>query len=154
MQSRRVESVRSAHQLIISALTGYLGRNNPSMGQDTDRKKQLKRAYLKTPKTMGAYCIRNLENGKTFVGVSRDVPARLNRHRFTLRMGSEDIAALQADWLAFGADAFAFELLQTLEPPADVAHYDPDEDLQALAALWCEQLNCFAPGGYNPAAKS
>ncbi len=120
------------------------------MRPDKERKKAMIRQYKGTPKTMGAYCIRNTQNQKAFVGISRDVDARLNRHRFNLRNNSEDCAALQRDLRALGADAFEFEVLEVLEPPADDVNYDPAEDLESLKLLWCEQLHAYAPAGYTP----
>ena len=80
-------------------------------------RKALKRDYKKAPKQMGAYLIRNTANGKSYVGTSRDIQARMNRHLFMLRTGSEDILEMQQDWQEFGAEAFEFEMLEILEPP-------------------------------------
>ncbi|MEQ9452265.1 MAG: GIY-YIG nuclease family protein [Pseudomonadales bacterium] len=115
------------------------------------RKKELIREYKKTPKQMGAYSIRNTENDRSYVGVSRDLQARMNRHRFMLNSNAEtDIVQLQADWNAHGADAFEFSILEVLEPPEDPGRYDPGEDLLALLELWCEELRPYTPEGYNP----
>lgn len=96
--------------------------------------------YRRKPKTIGAYCIRNIDSQQCFVGVSRDVDARLNRHRFMLRSGSEFLSPqLQRDWNALGADRFEFVLLETIEPPDD-PNYDPEEDLAMLEEIWLEQL--------------
>ena len=103
------------------------------MSKDRARRRQIIRDYKQTAKTIGAYCIRNMRDQRAFVGISRDVEARLNRHRFMLRTNTEDMASLQADWNAHGEDAFEFSLLQELEPPQDVAAYDPTDDLLAVA---------------------
>ncbi len=118
------------------------------------RQKSLVQDYKKQPKKLGAYCIRNTTNSKCFVGVSRDLDARINRHRFELRSNSEQVSTeLQRDWNTLGPDGFTFTILDTIEPP-DTPQYDPTEDLQVLEQLWFEQLEPFAPDGYNkpPAA--
>ena len=47
-----------------------------------------------------------------------------------------------------GADAFAFEVVDTLAP-ADTPGYDPTEDLESLLALWMDKLRPFEPAGYH-----
>lgn len=126
-----------------------LGMEN-DMQSAKERKKELAREYKRQPKRIGAYCILNNRNQKCFVGVSRDVDARLNRHRFMLKTNSErDNAELQDDWNAHGSDAFEFSVLDVIEPPEDASGYDPNEDLEALEQLWFDQLKPFSPNGYN-----
>ena len=115
-----------------------------------DKRKELSHEYKRTPKRMGAYSILNKRNQKQFVGISRDVEARLNRHRFMLKTNTlRDNDELQADWNAQGADAFEFSVLETLEPPEDTTGFNPDEDLAVLERLWIDQLNPISPNGYN-----
>ena len=113
------------------------------------RHKTLVQNYKRQPKKLGAYCIRNTSNSKCFIGVSRDLDARMNRHRFELRQNSEHVSAdLQNDWNSQGAEAFEFTILDTIEPPDD-PQYDPSDDLEVLEQLWLDQLNPFIPHGYN-----
>ncbi|XOV83063.1 MAG: GIY-YIG nuclease family protein [bacterium] len=112
------------------------------------QQKNLIQNYKKQPKKLGAYCIRNTANSKCFVGVSRDLDARINRHRFELRCNSEHVSAeLQEDWNNQGSDVFEFTILDTIEP-SDDPRYDPSEDLMVLEQLWLEQLRPFMPHGY------
>jgi hypothetical protein len=115
----------------------------------SDRKKQLLQDYKRQAKRMGAYCIRNLKRQKCFVGVSRDIDARMNRHRFELKSGLErQYPALQTDWDLDGSDSFEFEVLGEFKP-SDKADYDPTEDLAVLEQMWLEQLQPYEPNGYN-----
>lgn len=119
------------------------------MNSQKQKQKALTREYRRQPKTLGAYCIRNTISGKCFVGVSRDVTARLNRHRFALKSNTElVIQELQKDWNALGAEAFEFTVLDTIEP-RDEPDFDPSEDLEVLEQLWLDQLKSFEPDGYN-----
>ncbi len=61
-------------------------------------RRALTREYKETPRESGVYQIRNLRNGKIFVGAALDIPGKLNSHRFQLRMGSHRNTALQRDW--------------------------------------------------------
>jgi hypothetical protein len=101
---------------------------------------------------MGVYRIRNRENGRAYVAASRDLRARLNRHRMELKTGGERVRALLEDWRTFGEDAFEFEVLDRLEP-LDRPDYDPADDLAELEAIWLAELRPFLPDGYNPSPK-
>jgi hypothetical protein len=111
-------------------------------------RKALVREYKNTPRPMGLYRVRNKLNGKAFIGTARDLPGILNSQRAQLRMGSHMNRELQRDWNALGPDAFAFELLDTLEP-RDEPGYDPRADLLALEALWFDRLQPHGERGYH-----
>lgn len=111
-------------------------------------RKALLRGYKESHKPMGVYRVLNRANGKALVGSSLNLPAILNRHQAQLKMGAHQNRALQADWQAFGAGAFAFEVLDVLEPP-DRPDYDPSDDLRVLEAMWLEKLSPFEERGYN-----
>jgi len=113
----------------------------------TDRK-ALIREYKETPRTMGVGAVRNVTNGKLLLFAGTDLPALLNRQRAQLRLNGHRIRGLQEDWNALGADAFAFEVVDTLAP-ADTPDHDPSADLEALLALWMEKLRPFEPAGYH-----
>ena len=113
-----------------------------------DRRSQI-RAYQESPRPMGVFRVRNTANGKSLVGSSVDVPARLNRQRFQLGAGGHPDRALQADWREFGAGAFEFETLDLLMPPPDQPDYDPTEDLRTLERLWLEKLGRPGEPGYH-----
>ena len=102
--------------------------------------KKAKRDYKEGRRPMGVYRIRNTVNGKSLLGSSQDVPSMLNRHRAQLDMGLHRNQPLQADWNQQGADAFEFEVLDTLKP-GEAPGYDPAEDLKALEELWRDRLN-------------
>jgi len=116
-------------------------------------KKALTRQYKETPRTAGVAVARNKSNGKVFLFGGVDIPALINRHRAQLKMGGHPNRALQADWREFGADAFDFEIVDTLPTP-EVPDFDAREDVAALEALWLEKLAPFEPTGYNRPPKA
>lgn len=109
-------------------------------------KKDLKREYLETARPMGVFQIRSLKNEKVFVGSSLNLDGILNRHKFALAAGSHQSKALQADWNEFGAENFAFEILEELEPRAGL---DDKRELAFLENLWLEKLEPYGEKGYN-----
>ena len=115
-------------------------------------RKALIREYKETRRPMGVYRVRNTVNGKSFIGTSKDLPAMLNRQQSQLRMGGHPNRALQKDWAEYGAEAFEFEVLDTLTIP-ERADYDPTADLRALEELWLDKLSPFGDRGYNTEPK-
>ena len=115
-------------------------------------RKALIREYKENRRPMGVYRVRNTVNGKSLVGVSVDLPAILNRHRAALRLKAHSNRALQDDWNELGPDAFEFEVVDTLKPPAE-PDYDPSDDLRVLEQMWLEKLSPFDERGYNPKPK-
>lgn len=118
-----------------------------------DRRKELIMAYKETPRPMGAYAIRNTATGRVLVGGSMDLPAMFNRQGFQLRMKSHRCKALQADWDSYGGEAFAFEVLETVDA-AKVPREDWREAVAALEAKWLEKLQPYDEKGYNERKKT
>ncbi|HEY8532027.1 MAG TPA: GIY-YIG nuclease family protein [Limnochorda sp.] len=102
-------------------------------------RKELIREYKNTPKPAGVFRVRNTAQNKSFIGTSTNLPAMLNRQRFQLETGAHPDRELQQDWNELGPDAFAFEILDQLEPSKE-PDTDPTEDLRVLKALWVEKL--------------
>ncbi len=111
-------------------------------------KKEIKKSYKLTMTPMGVYQIKNLVNRKIFVGSSKNISGRINRHKFQLQFGGEEIKELMDDYRKFGAENFSFETLDQLKPK-DEPGYDYSEDLEVLRELWMEKLQPFGERGYN-----
>ncbi|HQZ83488.1 MAG TPA: GIY-YIG nuclease family protein [Pyrinomonadaceae bacterium] len=111
-------------------------------------KKEAKRHYAASTRPMGVLALRNTVNGRVFVDSSKDLPGRINRHRFQLNAGNHPVKQLQADWKEFGEGAFEFEVLEDYEPPENKPESALD-DLAALEALWLEKLASDGVAVYN-----
>ncbi len=114
-------------------------------------RKAIARAYKESRRPMGVYCVRNIHTGETLIGRSTDLPAVLNRERSSLRVGGHANRRLQQDWNALGADAFAFEVLDTLAWPESTPDFDPTADLLLLEGMWRERLHLEGGGSYTTA---
>ncbi len=117
-----------------------------------DRKAKI-REYKETQRPMGVYRITNKENGKVFIGSSKDLTAILNRHRSELKIGSHRNKVMQEEWRQYGPEAFEFEQLELLEP-LDDSFRDPSDDLLVLEEMWLEKLSPFGDRGYNKPVKA
>ena len=116
-------------------------------------RKTIRREYKESYRPMGVYRFVNTANGKCLVGSSANLPGASNRLRFELKVGTFRNDALQGDWKLYGAEAFEFEVLESLEPP-DVPGFNPREDLDVMEELWLEKLSPFVPEGYNKAPRT
>jgi hypothetical protein len=117
-------------------------------------RKSIIRAYKETRRPMGVYRVHNIRDDRSLVGRSVDLTSILNRERTALRFGSHSNAALQRDWNALGADAFVFEVLDTIKAPDDKPDYDPTDDLKVLEAMWIERLQSYDERSYGPRPRS
>ncbi|MDH5590121.1 MAG: GIY-YIG nuclease family protein [Gemmatimonadota bacterium] len=107
-------------------------------GGGADRREMV-RKYKETPRPAGVYRVQHTPSGRTLLGAGPDAPAMLNRIRAELRMRGHRNHALQADWNAYGADAFLFEVVDLLPPSNDPGN-DAEGELETLLALWREKL--------------
>jgi group I intron endonuclease len=60
----------------------------------------------------GVYQIKNLVNGKVYIGSSVNIKARWSAHKSTLRKNSHHSAALQRAWDKYGESSFEFSILE------------------------------------------
>ena len=111
-------------------------------------KNNLKKQYKQTLTPMGVFQIKNLANGKIFVGSSKNLPGKINSHRFQLKMGSHMNRALQREFTLYGEEKFSFTVLDTLESQED-PKYDYTIDLEVLEKMWIERLQPYGEQGYH-----
>jgi hypothetical protein len=115
-----------------------------------DKKIELKREYKLNHRPMGVYQIRNIANERVLIGASLDLPGIFNRQKFQLKMGNHPNRALQAEWNEFGADGFAFEILDEITP---MEGRDYREEVALLEELWLEKSQPYGDRGYNEKKK-
>jgi hypothetical protein len=113
-----------------------------------NNRKDLIRKYKQTPLPMGIYQIKNIVNGKIFIGTSKNLPGKLNSCKFQLTNGSHMNRELQKEYSQFGETGFSFEILDRLEFKDDPL-WDCDGDLQVLEELWLDKLEPYGEKGYN-----
>ena len=105
---------------------------------DMDRLKA-KKDYKQAKRPMGVYGIRNTQNGKSYVGFSTDLQARINRQKTELKFGSHRNKELLGEWKSFGESCFEFEILDELDHDEN-SKADPVEELRILCEMWIRKI--------------
>lgn len=117
-----------------------------------DRKRELKQLYKETPIKAGVYQIKNIQNGKIYIGSTRNFKT-LNGIKFSLEAGTFMNKELQEDWSHYGASAFSIDILETLKKK-DNPYFNEKEALLELENKWLEQLQPYEVRGYNKKKKA
>jgi hypothetical protein len=112
-----------------------------------NRKAELKQQYKEIEIEAGIYQIKNNQNGKTFIGSTRNVKT-LNGRRFELKVGTSTNKKLQQEWNEYGEDAFTIDMIETIK--VDEEKYpNLKKTLEKLEEKWLEKLQPFGERGYN-----
>lgn len=111
-------------------------------------KRELINKYKQTIQPMGIYQIRNIKNGRIYIGSAKDLRGRINSNKFQLKMGSHLNREMQKDFSEIGEKGFSFDVLDYLKPKEDL-NYDYTEDLKILEEMWLEKIQPYNEKGYN-----
>ncbi|WP_186321347.1 homing endonuclease associated repeat-containing protein [Bacillus sp. FJAT-22090] len=88
----------------------------------------------------GIYKIENLENGKVYIGQSRDIFKRIVTHKNELLKNNHSNSHLQKSWNRYGAKCFIFEIIE----------YCSISDLYSCENKWVLYYNSYdSLFGYN-----
>jgi hypothetical protein len=115
-------------------------------------KKQLKREYKERRKPAGIFQVRNMVNGKVLLGSSLNLEGPLNAAKFMLKTGLHRNEQLQKEWNEFGADKFAFEILEVVKE-SDDPNFNIRDELTLLEEIWWEKLQPMGERGYNTSSE-
>lgn len=63
----------------------------------------------------GIYQIKNLVNGKVYIGSAVNFKKRWDHHKFRLKKGNHHSSHLQRSWEKYGGNVFIFEIIETVE---------------------------------------
>lgn len=99
-----------------------------------DRKAAI-RAYKERPVTGGVYRIRDEKSGECWYFAEVDLPASRNRFEFCRTTGLCTQSVLRKAWERDGAEAFSFEICETIEKKPEQSLKEFKEDLALLLQM-------------------
>jgi group I intron endonuclease len=88
----------------------------------------------------GIYCIRNIKNGKVYVGSAVKFVNRFSKHKTGLAKENHHSIKLQNAWNKYGESAFSFDILEIV---CDI------KILIAREQYWIDKYQSYGGGGYN-----
>ena len=94
------------------------------------------KAYKAREVIGGVYAITNTQTGEKLIESSLNLQGSRNRFDFSQNTGSCIYKKIQADWDRYGADAFAFEVLEELVKSDTQTDEQFAEDVETLKELW------------------
>ncbi len=108
---------------------------------DKPAKKALMTEYKERKVIGGVYAVRNTVNGKQLILSASDLQGSKNRFLFSQQTNGCISPKLNKDWEQFGANSFAFEVLEELEKKETQTSKEFAEDVKTLEEIWLGQLN-------------
>lgn len=103
---------------------------------DTTRKKELRQQWKNRHPEMGVISFRCKETEESFLGISKDTKADINRNRFQLETGTHPNKKMTELWNQYGEEGFELSVVKILK------YENPDEDHTEELEELREQ--CFA----------
>lgn len=106
-----------------------------------DRKKELINEYKQRKIVGGIFRVTNKKNGMYLLNYAANIKARQNAFDFTVSTSSCFHPKLRNDWAVFGANAFIFEILETLKKKEGQSQEEFLDDLKTLEQMWSDKLD-------------
>lgn len=106
---------------------------------EKSRRRDMVQAYRETKTPFGVFGLRCLPSQELWIGASANLAAQENSVRFSLKMGKHPNRGLQAAIRAHGAEAFAYEILETIEDDK-LTPMGRSDLLKRRVAHWVEVL--------------
>ncbi len=104
--------------------------------------KEINREYKERRKPAGVYQIKNLANGKVFIGSSINLEGPLNGHKFKLESGRHPNETLQKEWNEYGPEKFVFQILEVVKVKDD-PDFNLRDEVTLIEQIWLEKLQPF-----------
>ncbi|WP_293473461.1 GIY-YIG nuclease family protein [Phenylobacterium sp.] len=110
---------------------------------DRQSRRERVRDFKERKTAAGVYAVRCAPSGQVWVGGSRNIDPQRNSIWFSLKQGAHMNRAMQAAWTAHGEGAFAYEVLERIEPgemtPLGLADLTRTRERHWIAALGAQK---------------
>ncbi len=102
-------------------------------------KKELVNEYKQRKIIGGVFRVVNTKNGKYLLDYAPDIQAKQNSFNFMVTTNTSFDYKMDKDWKEFGAAAFKFEVLDSIEKKKDQSQEQFIEDLKVLKQMWVDK---------------
>lgn len=109
------------------------------MAVDKQKRRELKEAYKKKKTIGGVYAVVNTATGRALLMSTPDIEGIQKRFEFAYKTGMYFHPKLQKDTQQYGAGAFSFSVIETLEKKEMETDREFRDDLETLLSLWREK---------------
>ncbi len=106
-----------------------------------DDRKTLINAYKQRKIIGGVFKVISTANGRYLLDSAADLQARQNAFNFSISTNNLFDYKMRKDWQEFGAAAFTFEVLDSLEKKETQSQEQFIDDLKTLEQIWAEKLD-------------
>lgn len=103
----------------------------------------MRRDYQHIPRSAAIYQIRNICNGKRYIGSTQEARHRWTVHRSSMKAGKHVNSEIQADFNEFGINAFECEIVTTCE---DMTSEERKELENIIIKAAKPEYNCWWTG--------
>lgn len=107
---------------------------------DACAKKALKAQYKNRTVVGGVFCIRCAPADEAWLRSTTDMQGARNRFTFSVSTNFCPEPCMAEAWARYGASAFSFEALETLEKKDAQTDREFSDDIAVLLQLWTEKL--------------
>lgn len=116
---------------------------------ESKTKKELKEEYKLKKLKIGVFAVRNLLNGKIYIGSSVNLEAMWNRIYLQLNFGNYFNSKLQKEWKEFGENNFRYEIISEIKQDDNDKDRNYGDEAKQLEKLYIDELQPFGEKGYN-----
>lgn len=113
----------------------------------------MKRDFKGNANKGGIYQIRNIENGKIYIGSAKSFKKRAYQHSSLLKTDKHTNSHLQASWNKHGKDAFVFEVLEVVPGKQTDRIKSEQKYINQYLERWEECFNLIKKAALNPRNK-
>ncbi len=107
---------------------------------DACAKKALKAQYKNRTVVGGVFCIRCAPANEVWLRATTNMQGDKNRFAFSVSTNFHPEPCMAGAWVRHGAEAFSFEVLETLKKKDTQTDREFAEDVAVLLQLWTEKL--------------
>lgn len=99
------------------------------------------RTYENNSNKSGIYQIKNIQNGKVYIGSTKCFKVRASQHESALKKGYHGNKHLLASWNKYGSENFVFEVIEVIEDSIDVIREKEQVYINSFLSNWEQCYN-------------